>query len=117
MSVRSGKQFLEDILEAIDIIEEYTSGLNGNSFAKSRMVVDAVIRNLEIIGEAAKNVPEEIQSSNPEISWQKMTALRNRIIHAYFGVDTEILWDIVSKNLPETKTKIKIVLQKLTGNS
>jgi uncharacterized protein with HEPN domain len=113
MSARSGRQYLEDILEAIEIIEGYTSGLNSAMFAKNRMVADAVIRNLEIIGEAAKNVPEKIQSNNPGISWQKMTALRNRIIHAYFGVDTEILWDIVSKNLPETKTKIKTVLQNL----
>jgi uncharacterized protein with HEPN domain len=116
MSARSGRQYLEDILEAMDIIEGYTSGLNSDSFAKNRMVVDAVIRNLEIIGEAAKNVPETIQSNNPEVSWKQMTALRNRIIHAYFGVDTEILWDIVCKNLPETKTKIKIVLQNLAGN-
>jgi uncharacterized protein with HEPN domain len=116
MSARSGRQYLEDILEAIEIIEGYTSGLNSTTFAKNRMIVDAVIRNLEIIGEAAKNVPEKTQNNNPAISWQKMTALRNRIIHAYFGIDTEILWDIVSKNLPETKTKIKIVLQTLAGN-
>jgi uncharacterized protein with HEPN domain len=116
MSVRSGRQYLEDIVEAIEIIETYTAGLDGIAFAKNRMVVDAVIRNLEIIGEAAKNVPEEIQSNNPEISWKQMTALRNRIIHAYFGIDTEILWDIISKNLPETKTKINAALQNLAGN-
>jgi uncharacterized protein with HEPN domain len=116
MSARSCRQYLEDILEAIETIEGYTSGLGSGSFAKNRMVVDAVVRNLEIIGEAAKNVPEEVQSNNPEISWKQMTALRNRIIHAYFGIDTEILWDIISKNLPETKPKIKMVLKTLAGN-
>ncbi len=113
MSARSGRQYLEDIVEAIETIEGYTSGLSGESFAKNRMVADAVIRNLEIIGEAARNVPEKVQSDNPEISWKQMTALRNRIIHAYFGIDTEILWDIINKNLPETKVRIKIVLQSL----
>jgi len=71
------------------------------------MIVDAVIRNLEIIGEAAKNIPNEICEQYTEIPWKKMIGLRNIATHAYFGIDLEIIWEIITKNLPETKGQIK----------
>jgi uncharacterized protein with HEPN domain len=93
-------------------INTYTSGIEYDSFNNNQMLIDAVIRNLEIIGEASKNVPDEIKSKYPDIPWRKMTALRNLLIHEYFGVDESIIWEIVSKNLPESRPYIVKAIQK-----
>ena len=80
-------------------------------------MVDAVIRNLEIIGEAAKNIPGEVREKHPEIFWKRMIGLRNITIHEYFGVDLNIIWEIISKNLPETKPKIEAMLKGFSDSS
>ncbi len=107
MKERNKKMFIEDILEAIKKIKDYTKGLSYKEFIEKGMVVDAVIRNLEIIGEATKNLPESIRKENPEIPWSKMIGLRNIATHAYFGIDLEIIWEIITKNLPETEGQIE----------
>jgi len=108
--------FLEDILNSINLIEEYIGILEFNEFKQSRMVVDAVIRNFEIIGEAAKNIPADIQNKYPEIPWRKMNNLRNLISHVYFGIDYEMIWEIVKNNLPENKTEIIKIIEKEKNN-
>jgi uncharacterized protein with HEPN domain len=75
------------------------------------MLIDAVIRNLEIIGEAARNVPEEIKNNYNEIPWKKMIGLRNMLIHEYFGVDESIVWERIKTNLPEVKPNILKAIQ------
>lgn len=110
MTKRNYKMFIEDILESIGKIESYIKGLNFKEFTTKGMVVDAVIRNLEIIGEASRNIPDEMRERNPEIPWKKMVGLRNIATHAYFGVDLEIIWEIITKNLPETKNQIRKTL-------
>lgn len=100
---RSNKVFLDDILESIEKIEQYTKGLSYDEFAKKQMVIDAVVRNLEIIGEAAKNIKEDVRKQHADVPWNRMIGLRNIIAHGYFGVDLTIVWRIVSKNLPEIK--------------
>lgn len=111
MTKRNYKMFIEDILGSIKKIESYIKGLSYEQFIKEGMMVDAVIRNLEIIGEAAKNIPDKTREENPEIPWNKMIGLRNIATHAYFGVDLEIIWKIITENLPKTKNQIRKMLR------
>ncbi|MFH1380290.1 MAG: DUF86 domain-containing protein [bacterium] len=111
MTNRNCKLFIEDILQAMQKIEEYTKDLTYEAFIHNKMVADAVIRNIEIIGEAAKNIPEEVKAQYPTIPWKRMIGLRNITIHEYFGVDEEIIWEIITRNLPETKPSIQAILK------
>ena len=86
--------YLEDILGAIIRISEYIEGYTYAEFKKNFKTVDAVIRNFEIPGEAAKNLPEPIKEKYPEVPWSEMYLLRNKVSHEYFGVDYEIIWDV-----------------------
>jgi uncharacterized protein with HEPN domain len=92
--------FLGDILEAITRITEYTSEYSWDRFISDRKTQDAVIRNLEIIGEATKRLSSEFRTTHTDIPWREMAALRDRLIHNYFGINTEILWEIVQHDLP-----------------
>ena len=96
---RDYKLQLDDILEAIERIKQYTSDMSEEAFALDHKTQDAVIRNLEIIGEAARNLPEKIKDSTSQIQWYKIIALRNILIHEYFGVNTKILWDVITNKL------------------
>jgi len=104
------KMYVEDILESMNKIERYIHDLTYETFEKNDMVVDAVIRNLEIIGEASKNIPENEREKYPDIPWKKMVGLRNIAIHEYFGVDLTIIWEIITRNLPETRSEIESML-------
>ncbi|MCL5986325.1 MAG: DUF86 domain-containing protein [Actinobacteria bacterium] len=112
MTGRDYKLFIEDIFNSIEKIEDYVEGMDFDKFIADGKTVDAVIRNLEIIGEAAKNVPAAIRDENPEIPWGRLVGLRNIVSHAYFGIDLKIIWQIITKNLPEIKPLIE-ELQKL----
>jgi len=103
---RSDKFFLEDILECIDKIEMYTKDLSYEDFVEKQMVIDAVVRNLEVIGEASKNIKDDARKKYSSIPWNRMIGLRNIIAHGYFGVDLSIVWKIITKNLPDTKSLI-----------
>ncbi len=98
--------FLEDILDSIDKIEAYTQDLSFEEFRENEMAIDAVIRNFEIIGEAISNIPEELKEDYPEVEWKEATGFRNVMIHDYFGVDSETVWETVQNNLPSLKRKI-----------
>ena len=93
--------YLEDILQAIVKTRNYVAGLTRQSFAQDSMRIDAVVRNLEIIGEAAKMIPESIRVEYPNIEWKKIAGLRDILAHHYFEVDLDIVWDIVQNKLPE----------------
>ena len=115
MSKRDVSLLLEDIFEPIKNIEEYTQGLEEDSFKKDRKTVDAVVRNFEIIGEASNGLPSYYQENHPEIEWPQIVGLRNRIIHEYFDVDTDIIWFIVKNELASSKSKIRKLFDKETG--
>mgnify|MGYP001583732459 CR=1 FL=1 len=103
--------YLEDILESIEKIEKYTKEVNYAKFAKDTLISDAVIRNLEIIGEAVKKIPHEIRKKADKTEWKKIAGLRDILIHAYFGINKEIIWDIVTNKLPPLKNTIKEILK------
>ncbi len=103
--------YLEDIQLSISRITEYIDGLDFISFKQDYKTVDAVIRNFEIIGEASKNLPDSVKEKYPNIPWQEMYYLRNKVSHEYFGVDYEIIWDVAINYLPENKLQIDIIIK------
>ena len=107
---RDYKQHLDDILEAITFIREYVKSMDYKAFEADRKTQDAVIRNLEIIGEAARTVPEEVRDKAAEIQWHKIIALRNILIHEYFGVNLKILWDVVQNKLDAVENACRRML-------
>lgn len=109
--------FVSHILECIEKIEEYLKGKSKEGFLSSTQLQDAVIRRIEIIGEATRNIPEEIQVEYPEIQWEEAKGMRNILIREYFGVDLELTWEVVKKDLPELKEKILSLKQDLEETS
>ena len=99
--------FIKDMQESSEKIMRYTAGLDFKEFYADEMRYDAVIRNLEIVGEAAKNIPDEVRSSFPKVQRRKISSLRDILIHAYFGVDNTILWDIVTVKIPDLLLSLK----------
>lgn len=103
---------ITDILNAVAAVQEYTTDMEFEDFVADRKTVDAVIRNFIIIGEAACHIPEEICRANPEIPWQDMQAMRNYVVHEYFGVSDKILWDTVQVDLPTIVPFLKALTEK-----
>lgn len=102
--------FLKHILESIEWIEKDTKGMSKDDFLKNVPIQDAVVRRIEIIGEAIRNLPPELKKENKDVSWQDIMDMRNKIIHEYFGVDLELVWEVVQKDVPELKDKVKEIL-------
>ncbi|MEM4271102.1 MAG: DUF86 domain-containing protein [Candidatus Pacearchaeota archaeon] len=111
MSKRSIKVLLSDILAAINNITFYVEGYDKQKFISDRKTIDAVVRNLEIIGEVAKVLPKEFKESYIEIPWDLIKGLRNRIIHEYFGVDENIIWEIITNDLQVLRFEIEKVIK------
>ena len=107
MSKRDSKLLLADILDAVEKIKKYTSGLTYDTFIEDSKTLDAVIRNFEIIGEAANQLPEEFKDKYPSIDWFRIIGFRNRIVHDYMGVDYKIVWTIVQKYIDKLSADIE----------
>jgi uncharacterized protein with HEPN domain len=107
MSSRNPKLLLGDILESAEKIIAYTQSLTFDEFIANSKTIDAVIRNFEIIGEAANRLPDEIKDNNDKIDWHKIRGLRNRIVHGYFGINYSIIWSIIEDYLFELIAQIK----------
>jgi uncharacterized protein with HEPN domain len=107
MSKRETELLIADIIESSEKIFQYTAGMTFKQFLEDEKTADAVIRNFEIIGEAANRLPDEFKDLHSDIDWFKIRGFRNRIVHLYFGVDYEILWQIKETYLPEMIAKIK----------
>jgi len=95
MSLRDEKLYIDDILEAIYKIEDYIQDIDFEDFSSDQKSIDPVIRNLEIIGEATKNIPEDFKNRYPNVNWKDPKRMRDRLIHAYFGVDLGIVWETI----------------------
>ena len=106
MSRRATPLLVDDIWEAIEKVERYIAGLKHDDFVTDDKTVDSVVRNLEIIGEAANRLPEAFRNEHAEIEWRQIIGLRNRIVHDYFNIDMEIVWEIVQNDLPIFKSKL-----------
>ena len=113
MSKRTDKEFLFDIQEAIRRISLYTKGLNYRDFLQKIETQDAVLRNLEIIGEAVKNISQDLKKQYSDVQWKEIAGMRDRIIHCYFGVNWDIVWQTAKEKLPQLKEQLKDILRKL----
>jgi uncharacterized protein with HEPN domain len=103
--------YLRHVLDAINIIEEYLQGVDEEHFKATRLLQDGTIREIEIIGEAVKNVSKDIRKSYPEVPWQDIAGMRDKLIHGYFGVDIEKVWDSAKEDLPVLKEQVKGILK------
>jgi uncharacterized protein with HEPN domain len=108
--------YLRHILDAIQRIQEYLASTPYDQFLQDHLLQDGVVRQLEVIGEAASNVSEALQSAHPELPWGEMIGIRNRLIHAYFEVDLFIVWDTVRSDLPPLKQQVEHLLAEVRGS-
>jgi uncharacterized protein with HEPN domain len=107
---RDSRVYLEDILEATRKIASYTAHLSKAAFLEDENTFDAVVRNLEVIGEAVKKLPEDLRAEHAAVEWKKIAGLRDILIHEYFGLDAEIVWDIVQTKVPVLDREIRAML-------
>ncbi|PIV70126.1 MAG: hypothetical protein COS08_01870 [Euryarchaeota archaeon CG01_land_8_20_14_3_00_38_12] len=102
--------FLEDIVDCIEKIDEFVRDMSFEEFAKDDKTLSAVVRKLEIIGEATKNIPGDIRRKHKEIPWSDMAKIRDKIIHAYFGINYQIIWKVIKEKLPGLKPMLRQIL-------
>jgi len=110
---RSYKLFIEDIAECIKKIEEFVGNMDFDEFVRDDKTASAVIRKLEIIGEASKNIPKRIREKYKELPWSDMARMRDKITHGYFGINYKIVWNVIKERLPEIKPVIHKILEEL----
>ena len=110
---RDSSFYLEDIQESCAKIQRYTQGMDFEAFKQNDQVFDAVIRNLEIIGEAAKQLPDAIKAMMPDIEWAMAAKFRDVIAHHYFGIDVEVVWNVVQEKVPPIHDAVAVILRRL----
>ena len=103
---REWRFYLDDMIRFAQKVLRYTQNLDQAAFINNEPYYDATLRNLELIGEAATNIPENIKTNHPEIPWRQIIATRNRIIHGYLGIDNDIIWSIITDEIPDRKSVV-----------
>jgi uncharacterized protein with HEPN domain len=109
---RDYEVYLEDILAAIEKIAGFVAGFSQDEFARDAKTFDAVLRNLEVIGEAAKRLPEDVRSKSPQTEWRKIAGLRDILVHQYSAVNVDIVWDVVQNKLPALRQQVRQILHR-----
>jgi uncharacterized protein with HEPN domain len=107
---RDYKVYGDDILEAIGKIKRYINGLDREAFPQDEKTFDAVIRNLEVIGEAIKKIPDGVRTQHPSVEWKKIAGVRDILVHEYFGIDVDIVWDIIQHKLSPLESQIRQII-------
>ena len=107
MSKRSARVLVDDMWEAMERVEQYTAKMSQEAFLRDLRTSDAVVRNLEIIGEAANQLPADFKQQHADVEWIKIVGLRHRIVHDYFDIDLQLVWQILQKDLPAFKAKLQ----------
>jgi uncharacterized protein with HEPN domain len=107
MTQRDYGDYIQDIAESIEDIENFVRGMTYTDFINDRKTFNAVVRSIEIIGEAAKNIPAIIRGRYPSLPWKKMSGMRDKLVHEYFGIDSEIVWKTINDDLPRLKLLLK----------
>lgn len=113
MKRRDYRDYLQDMIDSINDIESFIRNMGFEEFKTDRKTINAVVRSIEIIGEAAKRVPSSLRGKYKMMPWKEMIGMRDKLIHAYFGVDTEILWKTVKDDIPPLKPLIQRTLEDL----
>lgn len=108
---RDPRLYLDDIISSCEKIQRYTHGMTFPQFVEDERTLDAVVRNIEIVGEAVRRIPEDMRRRHPEVEWIKIVALRNIVAHEYFGIDEEIIWDVVQNEVPLLLSQIQHILR------
>ena len=113
---RDYRLYLDDIIEAVRRIKEFTDNMEFTAFQEDLKTQDAVVRNLEIIGEASGRLPEDVRKSAPRIEWRKIIGIRNILAHEYFGISLPIVWDVVQNKLDELAEACEYLISKFNDN-
>ena len=109
--------YLQDILDSINDTDDFVKGITFEAFLKDKKSINAVIRSIEVIGEASKKIPHSMRKDFPDIPWKKMAGMRDKLIHEYFGVDLEIIWEVIKTDLPSIKPLVIEAIDKLEGET
>ncbi|MGB9621980.1 MAG: DUF86 domain-containing protein [Brevinematia bacterium] len=112
MKRRDYQDYLKDILDSIDDIESFIRSMSFEDFKRDKKTIYAVVRSIEVIGEATKKIPKALKDKHKDVPWKKMAGMRDKLIHEYFGVDVEILWKTIKEDLPPLKPLIEEVLKR-----
>jgi len=110
---REYSDYMEDILDAILKVDKFIKGMDFNQFDTDDKTTFAVIRALEIIGEATKHIPDKVRENYPDVPWREMAGIRDKLIHDYFGVNAEVVWKTATKDLPELEPKVRHILKEM----
>lgn len=110
---RDYRDYLEDVLTAVDETAEFTRGISFEEFTDDPKTINAVLRSLEVLGEAAKGIPDDVRAKAPGVPWKYMAGMRDKLIHEYFGVDLSIVWTVIKSELPPVRSEIQALMAKL----
>ena len=116
MSERKPSAYISDMLKSINQVGKYTSGLSFDDFSSNFMIVEACLYNIQVIGEAVSKLPGDVKAKHPEIPWSLIKGMRNRLIHDYIGTDLQLVWNVITNELPSFENSLQQIYKSLVDN-